>query len=203
MAWFILLEMLSGLNLGYGLTYLNQCASLLYSKNGWTSVNERTWHISVLGSSMIVGQWLGSGIAGKLMRESRRKALFLSIIVGVIGCMLTLINVKVFWLLNFGRFLYGISSGIGSVVTPRFIEDFTPLYLYSIIGTSFVFSQMVGIFLALSDAYILPSQDDPVALATNSSWRIIFGLPLLFYVILFMILTFFIKVEGPKFCIFA
>lgn len=119
MAWFILLEMLSGLNLGYGLTYLNQCASLLYIKNGWTSVNEKTWHISVLGSSMIVGQWLGSGIAGTIMRESRRKALMLSIIVGVVGCFLTLISIKVFWLLNFGRFLYGISSGIGSVVTPR------------------------------------------------------------------------------------
>jgi MFS family permease len=106
---------------------------------------------------MIVGQWLGSGIAGKLMRESRRRALLVSIILGVFGCLMTLINVKIFWLLNFGRFLYGISSGIGSVVTPRFIEDFTPLYLYAIIATSFVFSQMVGIFLALSDAYILPS----------------------------------------------
>jgi MFS family permease len=157
MAWFIILEMLSGLNLGYGLTYLNQCASLLYVKNEWASVNEKTWHISVLGSSMIVGQWLGSGIAGKLMRESRRRALLVSIILGVFGCLMTLINVKIFWLLNFGRFLYGISSGIGSVVTPRFIEDFTPLYLYAIIATSFVFSQMVGIFLALSDAYILPS----------------------------------------------
>mmetsp|Transcript_11867 Transcript_11867/g.15100 ORF Transcript_11867/g.15100 Transcript_11867/m.15100 type:complete len:92 (+) Transcript_11867:643-918(+) len=48
-------------------------------------------------------------------------------------------------------------------------------------------------------AYILPADSDKDALATNSSWRFIFGLPILTYTLIVILLAFWLPYDSPKF----
>ena len=65
--------------------------------------------------------------------------------------------------------------------------------------TVFSFAQNLGLLVALLIAYILPEDQDVAALQKNQSWRLIFGLPLLIYALMFALLILVIKYDSPKY----
>jgi MFS family permease len=72
----------------------------------------------------VLGMVFGAVFGGRIMMIGRRKALIISFMTGSLGVALTLI----FWfiIIIFGRFLFGLSIGLISVITPRYLEEVIP-----------------------------------------------------------------------------
>lgn len=63
-----------------------------------------------------------------------------------------------------GRLIYGVAAGLQSVISPRYIEEYVPLELTGTCIAVFSFAQNLGLLIALMIAYILPDDNDTVAL---------------------------------------
>ena len=117
--------------------------------------------------------------------------------VGIVGVSMTLI--ENFYMLIFGRVVYGLSVGVSSVCMPRYVEEFVPLHKYGICIALYAFSMNIGTLIALTSAIILPKDDDTDAiLDCHVTWRLILGFPLFLYVcqaIGFLYINF----DGPSF----
>ena len=74
-----------------------------------------------------------------------------------------------------------------------------PLELCGTCITIFVFAQNFGILVAMLIAYILPDDLDQEGLASNETWRLIFGLPMLTYLVILLWLVFFLPYDSPKY----
>jgi len=85
---------------------------------GWVG-SQQNLNQGALGAAVILGIATGALGGGKLMIIGRRKALYVSILLGIIGNSITMI-------LNYpciilGRFIFGISTGLFSAIVPRYI----------------------------------------------------------------------------------
>jgi MFS family permease len=74
---------------------------------------------------------LGSSIGGKLITYGRIKVLKFAAYSGIIGCSMTIYEIKndlnfFFNMLIFGRFLYGVATGLIAIAVPRYIEEILP-----------------------------------------------------------------------------
>lgn len=70
-------------------------------------------------------------MGGKLITFGRLKVLKGAAFIGILGCILTILEIQsnldlFFKLLIFGRFLYGVSTGLIAVAIPRYIEEILP-----------------------------------------------------------------------------
>lgn len=88
-------------------------------------------------------------------------------------------------MLIIGRLLFGFCSGLLTVATPRFVQEYVPMSVNSVFSSLFPFAQTVGIFIGVLSAAILPPDDaDFSDLKGNKTWRLIFGFPFLACLIL-------------------
>ena len=193
---FMLAMLLSGISLGY-IDYSNQASALYIVHYGWTDPDKITQCEQLVGASIILGCTIGAASGGKIMQYGRRYGLLVACTAGSFGVALTLI--KDFNMQLVGRLIYGFAAGIQSVISPRFIEEYVPLELCGTCITVFSFAQNLGLLVALLIAYILPDDDDKEALGENESWRLIFGLPLLMYALIFGLLKLFIRYDSPRY----
>ena len=133
------------------------------------------------------------------MQSGRRKAHYILAFSGIIGTSLTM--VENFNIQLVGRFIYGFAAGFESVASPRFIEEYVPHEYGHICIAIYTLAQNFGILLSALMALILPPDEDKEALALNNSWRIMFGLPFVFYGGMIIGLTFLIRYDSPKYYI--
>ena len=101
----------------------------------------------------------------------------------------------------FGRLIYGFAAGIQTVVTGRFIEEYVNVRYYSICMGTYCFSQNLGTTVAFFSAVALPPDSDEDALIESKVWFFIFGLPLVWYAIMLVLLLTIVRYEPPKYSI--
>jgi MFS family permease len=89
---------------------------------------DKTFHTSMLSSSIIFGMMVGALLGGIIMKIGRRRSLFVCVAIGSIGCLIT-IGIKNFTMLIIGRVLYGISTGLMTSITPKFIYELIPSHI--------------------------------------------------------------------------
>ena len=188
--------LLSGATQGYT-DYSNQAAALYNVHYKWTDMKEIVYNQELIGASVILGCCLGAASGGKLMQYGRRRAHLIALFAGMFGVVFTLI--KDFEMQLFGRLVYGYAAGLQSVVSPRFIEEYVPNDYVGTCITIFTFAQNLGLLIAMFIAVILPEDWDIESLEANESWRIIFGLPIISYLMILIGLVFLIPYDAPKY----
>ena len=137
LAAFMAVMMLPGLLIGYGLGYTNQCTEMLSIKLHWPH-DQYSLYESMVGSSLVLGMSIGAVCGGKLMKIGRRRAQFVNIAIGAFGTGLTMF--MNFPCLLIGRFFFGLSNGLFSSITPRYIEETCPNQIYGSLSVLFVFA---------------------------------------------------------------
>lgn len=143
---------------------------------------------------------LGAVCGGILMKIGRRKALMLTLLLGIFGCALTM-NLE-FTSLIIGRFIYGFSAGLISSICPRFMEETIPNRLFDSLQPTFCFSQTVGTISAYFLGIILPDDDDFDALVATDRWLVIYAYyPISLFLLTFLAFVFIIKYDSVKFLV--
>lgn len=147
----------------------------------------------MVGSFTVGGMMVGSTFGGKLIQIGRVKVLNLSAVIGIIGCAMTIIyrdndlDLSLYLLLG-GRVLYGISIGLIAVALPRYMDEMLPSNILSVYGGLYCFSFALATIIAYLLALALPPDklDDgsknTEELKTNQFWKVIFALPIAFYI---------------------
>ena len=139
------------------------------------------------------------------------KVLFIAALIGIVGSSMTIIffddNLKLsLYLLLAGRVLYGVSTGLIAVALPRYMDEMLPSNIISVYGGLYCFSFALATIIAYLLALGLPSDtlEDGVTknteeLKTNQFWKVIFGLPVLAYVLQIILQFTVFPFEAPKF----
>ena len=125
----------------------------------------------------------------------RRKSLFICIFLGLIGNSITMIwN---YYLILFGRFLFGISTGLLSAIIPRYIQETIPPHLYEPVGAFFVTCQTCGENFSFLLGEILPDNESPEELMETEAWRVnYFVIPASLFLFTLLAMHFTIKYES-------
>ena len=88
---------------------------------------------------------------------------------------------------------------------PRYIDEILPSHLYGFYGGLYTFSFAIATIIGYILAIWLPpdkvhGEPNP-ALATDHFWRVIFGLPIPFFIVQNIMQVSFCRYEAPKFLI--
>lgn len=114
-----------GLVIGYALGYQNQLTPCIVAKFGWAEGAEQDIHNALLGGSLMLGMTIGAVTGGVMMQIGRRKSMFICLAIGLVGNFCT-IDIHNFTLIIFGRFLFGVSSGLYSSIVPKMFAETIP-----------------------------------------------------------------------------
>ena len=155
---------LTGVQIGYSISYQNLLLPCFKAKLGWADGLDTNYHNSILGSSVILGLTLGALSGGVIMKIGRRNTLFISLVIGLIGNLLT-ININSFFMLNIGRLLYGYSSGLYSSVVPKMMGETLPDHVFESIISLYVAAQGIGMLISNLFVFILPTENETELLA--------------------------------------
>jgi len=115
------------------------------------------------------------------MAFGRLKVLDLAALVGMVGSGITLfLNIYV---MLAGRILYGFALGLLVISWPRYMDEVLPPTQISFYGGIYAFSIAFGTITAFLMALGLPLDEDKEALKDTQFWRVIWGLPIAFFII--------------------
>ena len=132
------------------------------------------------------------------MTIGRRRAMFIDVAIGTVGLGITM--VAQFPALLAGRLLLGVSLGLFTTITPRYIEETCPNHIYGSLGTLFVFSIACGNMTGFLWGEYLPDDHDTKGLHDTERWRVIFFyFPFSLYTLFALALIFSIKFEPIKY----
>jgi len=151
--------------------------------------------ISLLASSLTVGAALGSLQAGKLVNSfGRHKTLVYSDILGIVGCILCMIQYLPFMLI--GRAIGGFLIGINGVGIALYNVEMVPVQLKGIMSSISMTFQASGIFLSLAAGFFVPEIG-----RYSEFWRLLSGLPIVFHVVRALIFQYVFKYETPLYLV--
>ena len=86
------------------------------------------------------------------------------------------------------------------VAGPRFVEEYIPAHLYSTLSPVFCVMGSLGGLVAVAGGLILPPDSSVNHILVNdTTWRYLFGFPLLPQLAIIIAFVFFIRFESPKF----
>ena len=177
---FAFLQTAIGFQLGYIFCYTNQITPALNAKFGWDD-HEATINESIIGSCSTVTLMISAALSGSLIKYGRRRALIMSACIGIVGTAITIY--ENFWAIIVGRLIYGFSVGIIAIAMPRLMEETVPSNLTGFYGGLYCLSFAFATLIAYMFAVFLPKDSDTEALAESNVVNVIFGLPIVFYVI--------------------
>jgi MFS family permease len=83
---FMTLVSLSGITIGYGLGYTANTLPVINAVFGWESSKEIDLNDSLISSAFSFGAAFGASSGGKLIGRGRRLTMLGSIIIGIVGC---------------------------------------------------------------------------------------------------------------------
>ena len=156
---------------------------------------------SVVGSCSTITLMFSAACSGRLVKYGRRNALILSAVLGIIGTGITIYeNV---WAIIIGRLIYGLSVGIIAIAMPRLMEETVPSNLVGAYGGLYCLSFATATLLAYALAVFLPKDTETDALKETHITQVVFGLPIVFYVLqLILQFTYFTR-DSVKFLLLA
>ena len=146
-----------------------------------------------------IGTIFGSGLAAKVMSYGRSKSYVIACVLGIFGASFTFI--ENWYVFLFAKFVVGASIGLMGVTVARFIEEYVPLAWF---GTSQAISLaflQAGIFLATILGAILPDDEDNEALKDNLTYRIIFAVQPIMFILCIVLFYIFVRTDAPRFYI--
>ena len=85
------------------------------------------------------------------------------------------------------------------MASPRLIEEYVPLEYVGVCIAMYTSVENLGILLSALMALILPDEHDKAALAADTKWRIMFGLPLLMYTLMLLGFMTIVRYDSPKY----
>lgn len=178
---FAILQTAIGFQLGYIFCYTNQITPALNAKFHWNK-HEATINESIIGSCSTVTLMISAAISGWLVRFGRRRALIISALIGIVGTAITIY--ENFWTIIVGRLIYGYSVGIIAIAMPRLMEETVPGNLTGAFGGLYCLSFATATLLAYALAVFLPPDENhEKELRETHMTQVIFGLPIVFYII--------------------
>lgn len=174
------------------------------SRKTWTQL------ITTLAS---LGFAVGCLTTGPLVVIGKKNCIHLANLVLIIGCSLTLVQVKE--VVAVGRFLFGLAGGSFTVFVPSFINELTPNELKGPFGSATQILITLGILIANLLGIPMPECYKGEAVGDGDCkegfnlykpgfigddyWRLLFALPIALAVIQSLLLLFVFNYETPKF----
>lgn len=116
---------------------------------------------------------LGAVSGGLIMQIGRRRTLFISLFIGIMGNLLT-INVLSFIMVNIGRFLFGYASGLMTTIVPRYMGETLPDHLSAGLIAGFIAAQAFGALISNLFVFLLPEETETELLREDTNWLIIY-----------------------------
>ena len=141
---------------------------------------------------------ISAAISGRLIKYGRRQALLISAVLGIIGTGITIYDSS-YAAIIIGRLIYGFSVGIIAIAMPRLMEETVPSNLVGAYGGLYCLSFAFATLLAYALAVFLPKETDLDALAESHVTQVIFGLPIVFYVIQLTLQLTYFRRDSVKF----
>ena len=83
--------------------------------------------MALITAVAIVGLAVGSLTSSLLMTKGRKQCMLIATAIGIVGVLIELIDN--FWVICFGRLIYGFSCGIYAPCIGRYIEEMVPMHL--------------------------------------------------------------------------
>ena len=133
---FMITVLSPGVIAGYLIGYQNQLTDCFEEKFGWKTENEKALWEGILGGSVILGAALGSFSGGKAMAIGRRKMLMISMLIAILGNLLSIYLNE--YSLTFAKFLFGLGVGLYCPIIPKMIEETVPAHLFEPLITSYL-----------------------------------------------------------------
>ena len=125
----------------------------------------------------------------------------LSALIGIVGTAITIY--ENFWAILIGRLIYGFSVGIIAIAMPRLMEETVPGNLVGFFGGLYCLSFATATLLAYALAVFLPKDSDTEALKETHMTQVIFGLPIVFYIIQLILQFTYFRCDSVKFLLIA
>jgi hypothetical protein len=154
-------------------------------KFGWNE-NETKLYNSLMNAASCFGMGSGSLAGGFIIPIGRRKTIIYFNFLSIIATCLTL-NLNI-WSIIAGKLLYGFSSGVINIACPKMLDETVPLELIGGFGIATNTFICVGIFFGVALGMGLPEEGDIEAYAKDEYWRVMYGFPILFSVLLYFCL---------------
>ena len=185
-----------GFQLGYIFCYTNQITAAMNAKFDWDD-HEATIHESIIGSSSTLTLMVAAGLTGTLIKSGRRRVLIWSAYIGIVGSLVCLY--ENFYVIILGKMIYGFSVGLIAIGMPRVMEETVPGAMVGFYGGLYCLSFAAATLLAYMMAIFLPSDTDTEALKETNMVQVVFGLPIVFYIIQLILHFTYFKQDTPKF----
>ena len=154
--------------------------------------------LSGLVTTMVpLGATFGSFVGAPLSYLGRRRGMMINNTVLIVGCGIQLIaSVETICV---GRFVQGVSSGIFSVIVPKFINEVSPVFMSGSFGAIYQFMVTLGLFAAFLIG--LGSKEHPSSkkFFEEEYWRIMFAIPIFVALVQMILLWKAYPYETPKF----
>ena len=172
----------------------NPLNHLVGTQLGWAS-NRRSLYEGVVTTMIPAGALFGTFVGNAMAGPSRRNALLLNNLFVAAGCGVSLVKQMI--AICVGRFVFGVSAGVFSVVVPLFIQEVSPVSMSGSLGAINQFMIIVGVMIAMLLGLGVPEKDSE-AERTSEYWRYMFGLPLVFVVLQLLLLLLVFVHDTPK-----
>mgnify|MGYP003782922685 FL=1 len=85
---FMFIIALCGTVNGYGLSYTNNTMPVINAIYGWDTKQKTTLNDSLIGCAYSLGAGIGASTGGRIIKAGRRRAVIISCLVGIVGCVI-------------------------------------------------------------------------------------------------------------------
>ena len=100
-----------------------------------------------------VGITIGALVAGKMMKKGRRAAFLIFPLFGILGSILSVFDN--YFLMIFGKFLFGLAAGVCITVAPRVLEETIPPQYFDKYGFGAMTNVGVDIIVLTNTIFVL------------------------------------------------
>lgn len=178
---------------------MNVCTPLFEEQYDWTTDKTKDLNLALMNTIPALGTIFGSASGSVFMQYGRARAFIYALIIGICSSLLTQIHSWAIFLVC--KFFVGISIGLTGVIVARYIEEYVPLKWFGISQAISLTFLQVGVFLSTLVGAVLPNENDKEALEENQTWRIIFLVQPMLYLLTLVLFMLLIGIDPPKFYI--
>ena len=152
-----------------------------------------------------IGITLGATITGAMMKKGRRKAFLIFPLIGCLGSILSVIDN--YFVMMFGKFLFGIGAGACITVAPKVLEETVPPEYFDNYGFGAMTNVGVDIMILTNTIMVLfmPKEGHkdvtPEILAKNDLFKYLYLLPIPLFGMAFIHAIMCFRRETPGFYI--
>ena len=184
---------LGPLQLGWAISANNQLANVMATKFEWTTEETKLYNM-LINFSTILGMAIGMMSGGLIIPWGRRKTIILFNIFGLMS--LALMQILNLWPILLGKLFFGFCAGVINMASPKMLDETVPVHLIGAYGIVSNCGVCCGIFLVNSLGAALPGDGDVEGYKKDVIWRVIYGFPAVFSIIMLITFIFIFKTDS-------